>query len=128
MEQWISAQDQASEAADLSDLVAVNTELARLRVKLTHTRRLMSKTGRARVDAEVMYDRALNRKMLTVDGRTVAERQAYAEIACEALENEKLVAKALHEEAISMHRTVRDELDAVEQISNNLRAEMNLAR
>lgn len=128
VEQWLSDQDTSAHEADLGDLLGVNKEMTRLRLQLIRTRRLMAEAGRRRVDAEAAYERALRRKILTVDGKTVAEREAYAQIACEEFENAKLVAKALHEETIQMHRTVRDELDAVSQVANNLRAEMALAK
>lgn len=127
-ELWETDQDAAAEAADLVDLDAVNRELTRLRLQLIKARRAVKERARKRIAAEAEYGRALRRAKLTVTAKTVSEREAYAEMQCEQQENAHLLAKTLHEEALSMMRTTRDEIEAVTAVANNLRAELNLAR
>lgn len=123
---YLKEQDSIDSQVDVSDLCGVNEALRRVRSRLIETRRLINARARAYQDAETAYQQALRRARLTVDGRTAAEREALAEVMCEQKESTMRVSKALLDEATGLQRVLRMELDGLEALSNNLRAEMKL--
>lgn len=77
--------------------------------------------------AEVEYKVARARVLLSSERKTVAEREAEAEVQCERLLQARRNAEAVADAARESLRALRDQLTAVCSVGANLRAEMQMS-
>lgn len=111
---------------DAVDLAEVNREMNRARARLFRVSATLKAAQRRLVEAQTAYERQMRRELVTISGGTEASRRAMAEIRCESLENDVVVAKQIVEEWKQRSMYVRDDLKAVENISHNVRAQMDV--
>lgn len=111
---------------DCSDLAEVNRQMNRARARLFRVSASLKDAQRGLVDASMAYERQMRRELVTLSGGTEASRRAMAEIRCEHLENAVVVAKQVEQEWKKRAMDVRDDLRAIENISHNVRAQMDV--
>ena len=111
---------------DCSELSTINQMLNRCRARLFRSSEMLKVAQRQYAEAQVVYDRAMRRQMVSLSGRTEAARKAMAEILCEEHENAVIVARQVVEECKKRSLDARDDLKAVENLAHNARALMNL--
>jgi hypothetical protein len=114
------------EAFDASDLHLVNRELNRCRARLFRVSGALRAAQRAAAEADLQYRRELRRALVTVSGGTAESRKAVAELQCEPFENEQVIAQQVVEEWKKRAMDARDDLKAVENLSHNVRAQMDI--
>lgn len=115
--------DEQFDAHDLSD---VNRELNRCRSRLFRISQALKGAQRNLADAELAYNRAYRRALIAVSGGSAETRKAYAEVQCEQFENDLAVARQVVEELKKRSMDARDDLKAVENLSHNVRAQMDI--
>lgn len=108
------------------DLDSVNKDLVGLRVRMAHARRGQRDASRRFVDAKVRYERAYRRALIKQSGGNVESRRAHAEIECEDLESEYLVAQQVLKEFDATVRNVRDDIENAKTVAYNLRTLMSI--
>lgn len=114
--------DGADGQIDYSDLAASNRDLMRQRVRLAKARRALREANRTSAEAKLKYGREMRRALIQQSGGSAESRRAAAEIACEAFENDMVVASAVAADAETYFRSVRDDIDAAKVVAYNLRA------
>jgi len=118
--------DSADDQVDYQDLVSLNRELQRLRVRMANIRRAMRDAGREAVEAKMVYQRALRRALVQQSGGTAETRKANAELQCEELEADMAMKAQVSDEYNTLFRSVRDDIENAKVVAYNLRALMNL--
>lgn len=114
------------EELDASDLGEINRELNRCRARLFRVSESLKHAQRELRDAELLYSRQMRRALVKTTGGTAETRRAVAEMECEPFENDMVVKQQVVEELRKRALDVRDDLKAVENLSHNARAQMNL--
>lgn len=114
------------EEFDSSDLSVINRELNRCRARLFRVSHSMKDAQRKLREAELLYSRHMRRALVQVSGGTAETRKAVAEMECEPFENDMVVKQQVVEELRKRAQDVRDDLKAVENLSHNARAQMNI--
>lgn len=113
--------DAVEQEPDYTDLEAVNRDLQHLRVRLSQVRRSQRAAARAAVEAKLTYQRALRRALVSQSGGTAESRKAYAELQCEELEADYVLAQQVADEYNTLFRSVRDDVDNAKTVAYNLR-------
>lgn len=114
---------QISDYETLSDLgAAINAA----RVALFRLTDKINEYERREKEAKMRYDRAYRRAYLASVEKTEAQKRLRAELACEELENEYVVAEQLKNELNRTAYTLRLELQTMQAIGNNLRQQMKM--
>lgn len=114
------------EEFDATDLADVNRELNRARARIFRCSQVLKRVQRAQAEAQVDYDRAMRRALVSISGGTSESRRAMAEIKCEEFENRVVIGKQVVEEWKKRCTDARDDLKAVENISHNVRAQIDI--
>src|SRR5262245_14142511 len=78
-------------------------------------------------DADGVYRKAKAVAFLTVEGKTVAEKEARVDIECDIQRNEAHISKALWDAAKSRQEALQSEMSGYQTIAGLIRAEMGLA-
>ena len=113
------------EEFDASDLMNVNREINRARARLFRVSASMRGAQRKCAEADLLYRRQLRRALVQVSGGSAEIRKAVAELQCEPHENALIVAVQVADEYKKRAMDVRDDLKALENLSHNVRAQMN---
>lgn len=111
---------------DYQDLLHVNLEIVSLVKRMHDVREDMKLAERAVIKTRIEYDQALRRETLKVSGSTEKVRQAWAEINCESLYKNWQISVQVMKELQQFSRDVRTELDALKEISNNIRRHIDI--
>lgn len=111
---------------DATDLIQVNRELNRARARIFRCSQTLKRVQRALAEAQVDYDRQMRRALVSQSGGTAESRRALAEIACEEFENRVVIGKQVVEEWRRRCNDARDDLKALENISHNVRASLDI--
>lgn len=114
------------EEFDATDLLQVNRELNRARARIFRCSETLKMCQRTFADAQSAYDRAMRRALVSVSGGTAESRRALAEIQCEEFENRVVIGKQVVEEWRRRCNDARDDLKALENISHNVRASLDI--
>lgn len=114
------------EEFDATDLMEVNRELNRARARIFRCSQVLKRVQRAQAEAQVDYDRSMRRALVSISGGTSESRRAMAEIKCEEFENRVVIGKQVVEEWKKRCTDARDDLKAVENISHNVRAQLDI--
>jgi hypothetical protein len=114
------------EEFDATDLMQVNRELNRARARVFRCSDILKMCQRTLAEAQSNYDRQMRRALVTVSGGTAESRKALAEIQCEEFENRVIVGKQVVEEWRRRCGDARDDLKALENISHNVRASLDI--
>lgn len=105
----------------------VEDEIRRLSRKLEAKTDELAEVFQSAADAEVAYRVEFAKALLRSQEKTVAEREADAMVQCAALLMDRKGKEAVADAAREAARSLRDQINAVQSISANLRAEMQLA-
>lgn len=111
---------------DYQNLVHVNLEIISLMKRMHSVREDMRAAERAVIKTRIAYDQSLRRELIKVSGATEKVRQAFAEIQCEELYKNWQIAVQIMKELQQFSKDVRTELDALKEISNNLRRQIDI--
>lgn len=111
---------------DYTDLQAVNSELSQLRLRLHEVRIALKNVERDVVAYKYAYEAQKKRYMVRLSGGSATEREAMAELLCEDLYTSFLVTQTVAKEISQHSRDMRNDLDALKEISNNLRRQIDL--
>ena len=109
---------------DFVDLNAVNTALNQARSRLFRITNHLRDAQRSRVDKEIVYKREMRRALISITGGSAELRKAMAEVQCEGHENDMIVAQQIEEEWKRRVVVARDDLDALQNLSHNIRAQV----
>lgn len=115
-------------AADIdhTDLAAVTGELSQLRYRLHQVRIELKNAERNVTRHRYTYEAQKKRYMVRLSGGSAAEREAMAELLCEDLYTNYIVASTVAKEIANHSRDIRTDLDTLKEISNNLRRQIDL--
>jgi hypothetical protein len=115
-----------SNLIDMNDLKEVNREIMNLRMRLHRIRKEFDKANRIALQAKFLYEQDKKRVLIGLSGGSDKQREAIAEIMCEELLGKSIVCSAVAQELSNHSRDTRYELDALKEISNNLRKQIDL--
>ena len=111
---------------DMSDLREINKEINNLRIRIHRLRKELDKANRKAVLAKYQYEQAKKRILIGLSGGSDKQREAIAELMTEELLSISVVCQAVAQEIQQHSRDTRNELDALKEISNNLRKQIDL--
>ena len=114
------------QGTDYNDLRHLNQELIKTVRSSDQVKRALNEARRQETEAQGKYRTEYNRCLIGLSGGTEASRKAVAEVMCESLYSEYLVAQALVEELKNNYFSLKNYLDVLNTLSNNMRAEMRL--
>ena len=115
-----------AEDVDYGDLRAVNKEIVDLRIRLHRIRKELKQADRMALKAKYSYEQDKKRVWIGISGGSDKSREAMAELLCEEAYSYYLVASTVAKEVMQHSRDIRTELDALKEISNNLRRQIDL--
>lgn len=115
-----------AENFDFEDLAEINRALNRSRVKFYRIGSQLKEAQRHLSDAKTSYNRRMRRELLNISGGTEKTRVAMAELACEPWENDVAVTTQLVAELTNEQRIASKELDILESLANNARAQIKI--
>lgn len=114
------------EQFDAQDLSAVNRELNRCRARIFRISQALRAAQRNAEEADLIYRRHMRRQLVSISGGSAETRKAMAELQCEDYENDVVVAQQIVEELKKRSTDARDDLKAVENLSHNVRAQIDI--
>lgn len=94
------------------------------RVDLFHITEKINETERKLVQAKVKYERCHRRYMISSRASNATDRKLEADIKSERLEDDYIMFTQLKKELENKARVMRDELQTLQMISNNLRQQL----
>lgn len=118
--------DYAAQISDYEDLAALAQAINAARVALFKVTEQINRYDRQERAAKLKYERAYRRAYLESMEKTEAMKKMRAELSCEGLENEYIVAEQLKNELNRMSYSLRLELQTLQAIGNNLRQQMKM--
>lgn len=122
LESWVPGADQV----DFSDLAAINQQILYSRRRLYAANNELREAQRRKVEAEFEYRRAHNRIMAGLTGGSEKQRSAIADVRTEELWAAYLLASQIADEYLALVRAVRTDLDALQGLSHNVRAQIQM--
>lgn len=111
---------------DMSDLREINKEINSLRIRIHRLRKELDKANRKALAAKYHYEQEKKRVLIGLSGGSDKQREAIAELMAEELLSKAIVCQAVASEIQQHSRDTRNELDALKEISNNLRKQIDL--
>lgn len=114
------------EEFDSSDLALVNRELNRARARLFRVSQALRDAQRDEALADIAYRRGIRRELVSLSGGSAESRKALAELACEGAEDVLVVSRQVADEWKKRAMDARDDLKAIENLSHNVRAQMDV--
>lgn len=118
--------DYRSQISDYEDLASLSTATNAARVALFRVTDQINQYERTERTAKLNYERAYRRAYLASMEKTEAMKKMRAELSCEALENEYVVAEQVKNELIRLSHSLRLELQTLQAVGNNLRQQMKM--
>lgn len=112
---------------DYSDLANLNSEIIKVRIRLHGIRQELKQAKRKLLTAKFNYESEKKRRMISISGSSEKMREALAELMTEQLYTDYLVANAVADEINQHSRDLRMDLDALKELSNNIRRLMSEA-
>jgi len=114
------------EEFDAQDLGAVNRELNRCRARVFRVSRELKTAEREFASAKMTYTRQMRRALVSVSGGSAETRKALAELQCEPYEDAVVISEQVVAEWKKRATDARDDLKAVENLSHNVRAQIDI--
>lgn len=111
---------------DYRELAQINRDLIRNVHESYRIKHLLNMARRDETEKKENYRREYNRALVGLSGSTAETRKAAAEIKCEDLYSEALIASAVVEELKNNAFTIKTSIEVLNTLSNNLRAEMRV--
>lgn len=115
------------QGSDYRELNQINRDLIRNVQESYRVKNLLNQARRRETEAKENYRREYNRALVGLSGSTAETRKAAAEIQCEELYSEALIASTVVEELKNNSFTIKTSIEVLNTLSNNLRAEMRLS-
>ena len=125
---WTVSQvyDYSQQISDYGTLADLGAAINAARVALFRITDKINEYERKEKEAKMRYDRAYRRAYLASVEKTESQKRLRAELSCEDLENEYVVAEQLKNELNRTAYTLRLELQTLQAIGNNLRQQMKM--
>ncbi|MGV8847027.1 hypothetical protein [Tessaracoccus sp.] len=114
------------ETFDFTDLNVLNRQLMMAMRRVFEVSQGLKGEQRALAEAELVYRQHLRRSMVKVSGGSAETRKALAELACEGYENEVWLRTQTVEEMKKRSMDCRDHLKGLENLSHNVRAQIQV--
>lgn len=111
---------------DFTDLQNINKELVNLRIRLHQTRNDYKKAKRVATHLKYVYESEKKFIWIQLSGGSDKTRESMAEMMCQDAYTEFLVAQTIADEMKDMSAALRVELDALKEISNNQRRQIDI--
>lgn len=111
---------------DFYDMQAVNQAINRARVDIFQAKEAMDAARRELTDAETLHRHAYNRALVGISGGTEKTRVAAAELLTENEYTHLIVARAKFEELKALQYRLSDDLQVLQTLASNMRAQVNL--
>jgi hypothetical protein len=111
---------------DFTDLQNINRELVNLRIRLHQVRNDYKKAKRVATHLKYVYESEKKFIWIQLSGGSDKTRESLAEMMCQDTYTEYLVAQTVADEMKDMSATLRIELDALKEISNNQRRQIDI--
>lgn len=118
--------DYENEILDYESLEDLNRTINQARIALFKTTDSISRYEREEREAKLQYERAHRRELLRSTAKTADERRARADLMCEDLENDWLIKAQIKDELVRLSHTIRQELQALQGLGNNLRQQIKM--
>lgn len=115
-----------AEDIDYTDLGSLNRELSSLRIRLHRIRIEVKEADRQVLRMKYAYEGKKKRILVGLSGGSAVEREAMADLMCEAEYTQVLVAQTVAKEISNHSRDLRGDLETLREISNNLRRQIDL--
>lgn len=116
----------SEEDFDFSDIHAVNQAINIARRRLFQATQELKHYQQEAAKAKYEWKSAVNRALVVMSGGTEKTRQAMAEIQTEDEYSAYLVAELAADSALTFLRSTRSDLDALMNVSHNVRAQMQV--
>lgn len=113
-------------SVDFSDLQNINKEIVHLRVRLHQVRNDYKKAKRVATHLKYVYESKKKFIWIQLSGGSDKTRESMAEMMCQDEYTELLVAQTISDEMKDMSTSLRIELDALKEISNNQRRQIDI--
>lgn len=125
---WSASQiyDYTKQISDYEDLNQLGAATNAARIALFKITEKINQYERKEKTAKLQYDRAYRRAYLSSAEKTESMKRLRAELYCEDLENDYVVAEQLKNELSRMSYSLRLELQTLQAIGNNLRQQMKM--
>jgi hypothetical protein len=111
---------------DFTDLQNINKEIVNLRIRLHQVRNDYKKAKRVATHLKYVYESAKKFIWIQLSGGSDKTRESMADMMCQDEYTEYLVAQTIADEMKDMSTTLRIELDALKEISNNQRRQIDI--
>ena len=111
---------------DLTDLANINKEITNLRIRLHGIRKELKIAERFHLKHKYAYESEKKRIWIGITGGSDKSREALAEVMKEELYSNFKVAEAVAKELSQHNRDMRMELDALKELSNNQRRQIDI--
>lgn len=111
---------------DYEDLQELGTAINAARIALFRVTDRINEYERAEKEQKIKYDREFRRQYLNSVDKTESQKRMRAELFCEDLENDYIVAEQLKNELVRTSHALRLELQTLQAIGNNLRQQMKV--
>ena len=111
---------------DFTDLQNINREIVNLRIRLHQVRNDYKHAKRVATHLKYVYENKKKFIWIQLSGGSDKTRESMAEMMCQDEYTEYLVAQTVADEMKDMSATLRTELDALKEISNNQRRQIDI--
>lgn len=111
---------------DFTDLQNINKEIVNLRIRLHQVRNDYKKAKRVATHLKYVYESEKKFIWIQLSGGSDKTRESMADMMCQDAYTEYLVAQTVADEMKDMSTTLRIELDALKEISNNQRRQIDI--
>jgi hypothetical protein len=111
---------------DFADLQNINREIVNLRIRLHQVRNDYKNAKRVATHLKYVYESKKKFIWIQLSGGSDKTRESMAEMMCQDEYTEFLVAQTVADEMKDMSTTLRIELDALKEISNNQRRQIDI--
>lgn len=111
---------------DFTDLQNINQEILKLRIRLHQVRNDYKMAKRVATHLKYVYESQKKYTWIQLSGGSDKTRESMAEMMCQDQYTEYLVAQTVADEMKDMSAALRVELDALKEISNNQRRQIDI--
>lgn len=111
---------------DFTDLQNINQEIVQLRIRLHQVRNDYKMAKRVATHLKYVYESQKKFTWIQLSGGSDKTRESMAELMCQDQYTEFLVAQTVADEMKDMSTSLRIELDALKEISNNQRRQIDI--
>lgn len=116
----------SEQTVDFSTLDEYNAALSEARVAMFKLNERINEYERKERLAKIKYDRSYRRAYLESSEKTETAKRFRAELKCEQLENDLVILEQLNKELQRTAYVLRQELQALQTVGNNLRQQLKI--